>query len=168
MLRKTNMTLNEPDEIRSAFSCFATGVAVATTVGIGGRPVGITVSSFNSVSIDPPLLLWSIAHDTTSFEAFSQTAHFAVHILGEHQRQLSDRFATRCENKFADIDWGKGLNGDPILPDFSACFECSTEHRYQGGDHMIIVGRVLRFDDRDLAPLIFHRSEFHGKGRQAD
>ena len=162
------MTLNEPRKIRKAFGCFATGVAVATTVDRDGRRVGMTISSFNSVSIDPPLVLWSIGNDSLSYDAFTQSEHFAVIVLAEHQQDLSVRFAARGGDKFAGLDCKEGLNGVPILPEFAACFECSTEHRYEGGDHVIIVGRVLRFEDRELEPLIFYRGDYHGKGNRTD
>jgi 3-hydroxy-9,10-secoandrosta-1,3,5(10)-triene-9,17-dione monooxygenase reductase component len=132
--------LPEPEETRMAFGCFPTGVAVATTLDSQGRRVGMTISSFNSVSLDPPLVLWSIANDSLSYDAFANAEHFAVNVLKE------------------------GLKGIPILPEFAACFECSTEHHYPGGDHLIIVGRVHRFQDRELDPLIFYRSQFLGKG----
>ncbi|MBT8081066.1 MAG: flavin reductase family protein [Gammaproteobacteria bacterium] len=157
------MTLNGPDDFRKAYGCFATGVAVATTVGADGEPAGMTISSFNSVSLEPPLVLWSIAHDAKCFDAFMRADYFAIHVLGEKQQDLSGRFATRDNDKFVDLDWAQGLNGNPILPEFAACFECSTEHRYEGGDHVIIVGRVRRFEDRELDPLIFYRGAYHGK-----
>ena len=160
------MTLNEPENIRRAFGCFATGVAVATTLDREGRRVGMTISSFNSVSIDPPLVLWSIGNDSLSYDAFTLAGDFAVNVLAEHQQSLSERFAARGGDKFAGLDCAQGLHGVPILPEYAACFECSTEHRYDGGDHVIIVGRVLRFDDRELEPLIFYRGDYHGKGNR--
>lgn len=158
------MTLNKPEDIREAFGCFATGVGVATTVDDQGRRVGMTISSFNSVSIDPPLVLWSIANDSLSYDAFSTATHFAVNVLARHQQELSDRFATSGRDKFDGLECTEGAHGSPILPEFAACFECSTEFRYPGGDHMIIVGRVHRFENRELDPLIFYRGRFLGKG----
>jgi len=90
--------------------------------------------------------------------------HFAVNVLAEHQQDLSHRFAARGGDKFAGLECTEGLKGSPILPEFAACFECTTEHHYPGGDHLIIVGRVHRFQDRELDPLIFYRSQFLGKG----
>jgi len=158
------MTSNEPEETRRAFGCFATGVAVATTLDKQGGRVGMTISSFNSVSLDPPLVLWSIANDSLSYDAFSAADHFAVNVLAEHQQDLSDRFAARGGDKFAGLECKEGLSGSPILPEFAACFECTTEFRYPGGDHMIIVGRVHRFEDREVDPLIFYRGHFLRKG----
>lgn len=150
----------ETHDFRRALSCFATGVAVATTLDGAGAPAGITISSFNSVSLDPPLILWSVGVDSVSFDAFASADHFAVNVLAKHQAELSDRFAARSGDKFAGLGCREGLHGVPILPEFTACFECSTEYRYPGGDHLIIVGRVLRFEDHDLEPLIFYRSRF--------
>lgn len=156
------MTLDEPEKIRKAFGCFATGVAVATTLGKEKEPVGITISSFNSVSVDPPLVLWSVGNDSVSYEAFANAEHFAVNVLARHQEDLADRFAARGSDKFAGLAYAQGVHGVPILPEFAACFECSTEHLYPGGDHLIIVGRVTKFEDQALEPLIFYRSEFLG------
>lgn len=145
---------------RRALGCFATGVAVVTTVDGKGTKVGMTISSFNSVSLDPPLVLWSVADDSFSYDVFTNADHFAVNVLAMHQKDLADRFALSRENKFDGLDYKEGLHGIPILPDFAACFECSTEHIYPGGDHKIIVGRVLRVEDRETDPLIFYRGHY--------
>ena len=92
-------------------------------------------------------------------EDFVQAGHFAVHVLASHQEDLIDRFASREPDKFDGLECNAGIQGVPILPDYAACFECSTEHIYPGGDHEIIVGRVHRFEDRDGPPLVLHRSE---------
>jgi len=149
-------------DFRRALSIFATGVGVVTTLDKHGKNVGITISSFNSVSLEPPLILWSVGLDSMSYDAFVSAKHFAVHILGLHQMDLCDRFAQRSESKFDGIDCREGLHGLPILPDFAACFECSTEHVYAGGDHKIIVGRVLGVEERVAEPLVYYRGEFLG------
>lgn len=151
-------------EFRRALSCFATGVAVVTTLDSNGVRAGITVSSFNSVSMDPPLVLWSIADDANTYDAFINAEHFAVNVLTIGQQDLSDRFATKGVDKFDGVECKEGLHGIPILPAYAVCFECRTEHRYEGGDHKIIVGRVLRVEDRDEDPLIFYRGHFHSTG----
>ncbi len=150
----------EVDEFRSALSCFATGVTVVTTLDAKGEKVGITVSSFNSVSLEPPLILWSVGVDSMSYDVFTSAKYFAVHVLALDQQELSDRFAQSGNNKFATLDCSEGIHGVPILPEFAACLECSTEHVYAGGDHKIIVGRVHRCEDRETDPLIIHRSRF--------
>ena len=151
-------------EFRRALSCFATGVAVVTTLDSSGERVGMTISSFNSVSLDPPLVLWSIANNSNSYDAFINAEYFAVNVLTMEQQHLSDRFAQRGADKFEGLECREGLHGAPILPEYAACFECSTEHRYEGGDHKIIVGRVLRLEDRESDPLIFYRGRFLRKG----
>ena len=151
-------------EFRRALSCFATGVAVVTTLDGNGKWAGMTVSSFNSVSLNPPLILWSIANNAQSYDTFMNAEFFAVNVLTMEQQELSSRFATRGIDKFDGLDCREGLHGAPILPDYAACFDCGTEHRYDGGDHKIIVGRVLRLDDRESDPLIFYRGRFLKNG----
>lgn len=153
-----------PDEFRRALGCFATGVAVVTTVDGNGDWAGMTVSSFNSVSMDPPLVLWSIADNSVNYETFMDAEYFAVNVLTLGQQALSSRFASRRKDKFDGLECREGLHGAPILPEYAACFECRTEERFDGGDHKIIVGRVLRLEDRDEDPLIFYRGHFHSKG----
>ncbi len=156
--------IEEPEidlgEFRRALSCFATGVAVATTLDDSGERIGMTISSFSSVSMEPPLVLWSIAYDAQGYDAFIDAEYFAVNVLAKGQDELSERFATRGVDKFEGLDCREGLHGSPILPEYAACFECRTEHRYEGGDHKIIVGRVLWFDERESEPLIRYRSRF--------
>ena len=156
------MSPNEFDsvEYRRALGCFATGVAVVTALDRNGEKIGITVNSFNSVSLNPPLVLWSIGEESLSYSAFVEAEYFAVNVLATHQHEVCGRFASKGENKFLDLVCDEGLEGVPLLPEFSAVFECRTEHRYDGGDHKIIVGRVQRFEDRKTDPLIFYRGHF--------
>ena len=150
----------DPQQFRRALSCFATGVAVVTTVDAAGTGVGITVNSFSSVSLEPPLVLWSVAESSYNYELFTRAEFFAVNVLTKGQESLADRFAQRAESKFDGLDCRTGLNDVPLLPEFAACFECRTEHIYAGGDHKIIVGRVLRFEDHEADPLIFYRGDY--------
>jgi len=147
-------------EYKRALSCFATGVAIATTLDADGNKVGMTISSFNSVSLDPPLVLWSIANDANSYSAFIDAKYFAVNVLAMHQDHISSQFAQRGEDKFQGLECRCGINGVPLLPEYAACFECSMENIFDGGDHKIIVGRVLRLDDKESDPLIFYRGRF--------
>jgi len=148
------------DEYRRAMGCFATGVAVVTTCDADKTRFGLTVSSFNSVSLDPPLVLWSIAHDSLSYATFMEADYFVVNVLAMNQQDIAARFAKSGRNKFDGLDCSAGINGAPILPEFSAVYECRTAHRYDGGDHKIIVGSVLKFEDRGSDPLIFYRGHF--------
>lgn len=145
---------------RRALSCFATGVAVVTTVDATGAKVGMTINSFNSVSLDPPLILWSVAEDSYSYDVFTNAEYFAVNVLSMHQKGLADRFAQRQPDKFDGLDHREGLHGVPLLADFAACFECRLEYIYAGGDHKIIVGRVLRVEEHEADPLIFYRGHY--------
>ncbi|MDH5454486.1 MAG: flavin reductase family protein [Gammaproteobacteria bacterium] len=163
-MRSDDDPIIDHHEFRRALGCFATGVAVVTALDARGEKVGITISSFNSVSMNPPLVLWSIANSANTFDTFINAEYFAVNVLTIDQHELSSRFASKDIDKFAGLDCREGLHGAPILPEYAACFECRTEHRYDGGDHTIIVGRVLRLDDRDEDPLIFYRGHFHNKG----
>jgi 3-hydroxy-9,10-secoandrosta-1,3,5(10)-triene-9,17-dione monooxygenase reductase component len=156
------LSSNEIDlsEYRRALGSFATGVAVITTVDKNGNRAGLTVNSFNSVSLQPPLVLWSIACDSGACAAFLEAEHFAVNILSTHQRSICEKFAAGGTNKFDQIDCTEGLAGVPILPEFSSVFECKTQNIFDGGDHKIILGRVLRFEDRKTDPLIFYRGHY--------
>lgn len=146
---------------RSALGSFATGVTVVTTTDAQGTPVGMTASSFNSVSLKPPLVLWSIDKAANCFDVFNQSNHFAIHVLTEQQQSLSDLFGRPGpQDKFAAISTAQGTLGSPLLPDFNSLFECSLEHRYEGGDHIILVGRVHRFEQRNGKPLLFHGGRY--------
>ena len=151
----------DSEKFRKALGCFATGIAVVTSVDKDGAPIGMTVNSFNSVSLDPPLVLWSIANDSTRIEQFVNAKYFAVNILAEHQEDMSVRFATRGIDRFAGLKTMTGTGGIPRLPDYAACFECETEFQHEGGDHTIIVGRVIAFDDHATDPLIFYRGHYN-------
>lgn len=156
------MSSSKPDsqEFRRALGRFATGVAVVTTQDQLGRHAGITVSSFSSVSLDPPLVLWSIGRQSASYDTFAVADHFVVNVLTRDQQDICARFARTRFRRFDDLDCRQGIGGAPILPTYAAMFECTTEHRYAGGDHQIIVGRVANFDIGDAEPLIICRGEF--------
>ena len=153
---------------RDALGSFATGVTIATTRDADGAPVGVTASSFNSVSLDPPLVLWSLAKGALSRGAFSGSGHFAIHVLAAGQQDLSDRFARSGADKFADIAWSDGLLASPLFENCAARFECRTAHEYEGGDHIILVGEVVRFEARDVAPLLFHAGGYARRRARAD
>lgn len=147
-------------EFRKALGAFATGVTIITTRAEDGTPVGLTANSFNSVSLNPPLVLWSLAKTAMSLEVFRQAPNWAVHVLAADQDELSGRFARRGENKFAGLDVDTGLGGVPLLKGCTARFQCRTAFQYEGGDHVIFVGEVLSFDRSDAAPLVFHSGRY--------
>ena len=146
--------------LRAALGCFATGVAVVTTRGDGGVPVGLTVNSFNSVSLEPPLILWSIALAAPSIQAFREHDAFAVNILAADQADLCTRFANPAPDKFSGIDWREGHSGVPLIGGTVARFECRTHARYPGGDHEIYLGRVVALSSTDRPPLVICRGTF--------
>jgi len=152
----------DPAELRNTLGCFATGVAIVTTLGPDGRPVGMTINSFNSVSMDPPLVLWSIAKKAPSYDAFRANRGFVVNILSEHQLDLCLQFSRPSEDKFAGVDFEPGLNGIPQLTGAAAHLECVTHDRVEGGDHTIIIGRVIGLRASDAQPLLFHRGKLRG------
>lgn len=148
-------------DLRTALGSFATGVTVITALAPDGERIGLTISSFNSVSLDPPLILWSLSLSSPKLEAFSRASHYAVNILAADQRWLSDRFAGRDSDRFADLPQHVGLCGAPLIDGCCAWFECANEAHYPGGDHRIFVGRVERFVHNEAAsPLVFHNGRY--------
>ncbi len=154
------MSENDPRHFRNALSQFATGVTVVTTTNADNAPVGVTASSFNSVSLDPPLVLWSLAKSAKSMPAYQNAGGFNVHILASHQDVLSNQFARPSENKFNGVDWKPCENGHPVLPEYAALFRCETQYQYEGGDHVIFVGKVIEFETHDYPVLVFHGGQY--------
>jgi len=130
-------------ELRQALGKYTTGVTIVTA-DVDGKKVGMTANSFSSLSLDPPLVLWSLRRNSTNFADFLSATHFAVNVLSGSQIELSQRFAKSSPDKFVGIDHGVGITGSPVFADAAAIFECRTEAFHDGGDHMIMVGRVLK------------------------
>ena len=148
-------------EFRRTLGTFATGVTVITALGRDGKPLGMTISSFNSVSLDPPLILWCLSLSSPSLEAFRSASHYAVNVLSADQEALSNRFASRSGNRFAEVSTRPGLAGVPLIEGCCAWFECTQHAHYAGGDHLIFVGYVEQFaQDETMAPLIFHGGNY--------
>ncbi|MBN0975821.1 flavin reductase [Pseudomonas hygromyciniae] len=145
---------------RRALGNFATGVTVVTAADANGRKVGVTANSFNSVSLDPPLILWSIDKRSTSHEVFETASHFAVNVLAADQIDLSNNFARPKEDRFAEVEYQAGEGGAPILADCSARFECEKFQQVDGGDHWIMIGKVVAFDDCGRSPLLYHQGAY--------
>jgi 3-hydroxy-9,10-secoandrosta-1,3,5(10)-triene-9,17-dione monooxygenase reductase component len=150
----------DPKEFRTALGSFTTGVTVITARAGDGTAVGLTANSFNSVSLDPPMVLWSLSKKAQSLPAFTTTRHWAVHVLAADQESLSDRFARRGEDKFAGLALESGHEGVPLLKGCSARFQCKTSFQYEGGDHIIFVGEVVAFDRCEHPPLAFHAGRY--------
>ncbi|SAL50031.1 flavin reductase family protein [Caballeronia telluris] len=150
---------------RDALSQFATGVTVITTRSPSGQLIGITASSFNSVSLDPPLVLWSLATKSASMPVFQSNSHYVVNVLAASQIDLCKRFATVKGDRFAGVSHAAGDTGMPVLDGALAWFECHNRSRYQEGDHVIFVGEVERCgvheNAKDIAPLVFQAGAFH-------
>ena len=151
----------DPQQFRAALGMFATGVTIVTVRSADGGLVGLTANSFNSVSLDPPLVLWSLARRAGSMPVFTQGSHYAINILAADQKALAQRFATRDIDRFAGVAWREGAGGAPVLEGSVATFECANRSRYEEGDHVIFVGEVERCTARAGAqPLIFHGGRY--------
>ena len=150
----------DPRAFRRALGNFATGVTVVTAADACGRKVGVTANSFNSVSLDPPLVLWSIDKRSNSHEVFEQASHFAVNVLAADQIDLSNNFARPKDDRFAEIEYEPGEGGAPVFADCAARFHCENYQQVDGGDHWIMIGKVVRFDDFGRAPLLYHQGAY--------
>lgn len=146
--------------LRNALGRYVTGVTIITTRTAVGKLAGLTANSFTAVSLDPPLVLWSLKTTSSSLASFEEANHFAVHVLGTWQYALSQQFAKRGEDKFNNVAHAPGLGGCPLLADALATFECSKETRIVGGDHVVFFGRVERASYRDGEPLIFSAGRY--------
>ncbi|WP_159917689.1 flavin reductase family protein [Pantoea sp. 18069] len=145
---------------RAALGTFATGVTVITAVGRNGEPIGLTANSFNSVSLDPPLVLWSLARKAFSLQDFVAARHWAVHVLSAEQEGISNQFARGGQDKFAGVACVPSEHGVPLLQRCAARFECTTTFQYEGGDHIIFVGEVTQFEKNAHPPLVFHAGKY--------
>ena len=167
----TNTTTIDSKQFRNALGSFTTGVTVVTTRGVEGEDVGLTANSFNSVSLDPPMVLWSLARKSSTAAAFMAAEHFAVHILASDQEHVSNQFAKRGIDRFAGLAVERGHGDVPLLAGCSARFECRTSYRHDGGDHVILVGEVVAFDSfgrrSALRPRSIERSRFESLAAQS-
>ena len=154
-------TGSDPRTLRDALGCFATGVTVVTCLDADGRPFGITANSFTSVSLEPPLLLVCLHKLAASAAALTEASHFAVNVLQTGQQPASMRFSTRDEDRFGTTPWSCGEAGAPILKDSLGVFECERFAVYDGGDHHILVGQVVKASfDAGLDPLLYFRGRY--------
>lgn len=149
-------------QFKQALRQFATGVTVVTARSPSGTLAGLTVSSFNSVSLQPPLVLWSLKVDSGAMGVMSEVSHYAIHVLGADQQALAEQFAGPRELRWQGVAWHAGGSGAPLLPGCMAVFECFNRSRYEEGDHVIFVGEVERCSSRPgQAPLLHHGGRFH-------
>ena len=145
---------------RRALGMFATGITVVTTRDAAGHPVGLTVNSFNSVSLDPPLIVWSLSRQFTQREAFEHCNHYAINVLSADQESLSKLFAGKAKDRFAGLEWDVGTHDVPLLRGCCAHFEVRNDVRHEGGDHLLFIGEVLRFDRAEKAPLLYFEGAY--------
>ncbi len=154
----------DPKALRGALGRFATGVTITTCRGSEGEPVGLTVNSFSALSLDPPLVLWSLRLASPAVAAFRHAGHFAINVLAMSQLDLSRRFASPVPDRFAEGRWRDGQGGSPVLEGACAVFECATEAELPMGDHLLFVGRVLALHETPVAPLLFRSGHYHQLG----
>lgn len=153
-----------PTEFRQALGMFATGVTIVTARAQNGTLVGLTANSFNSVSLSPPLVLWSLARSAGSLAAFSTGSHYAINILSADQQDLARQFAAKDKDRFASVQFVPGSGGAPLIAGAVATFECFNRSRYEEGDHVIFVGEVERCHYQPGAsPLLFHGGKFYSE-----
>ncbi|HZQ60399.1 MAG TPA: flavin reductase family protein [Casimicrobiaceae bacterium] len=145
---------------RDALGRFATGVTIITTVSAEGQPVGLTANSFNSVSLTPPLILWSLNRRSKSLAAFEKSTHYAVNVLCAEQIALAGRFASPVEDRFEGVEWRRGKAGMPLFDGCVAWFECSSLSKHEGGDHVIFLGQVEDFGHGDHLPLLYSAGNY--------
>jgi flavin reductase (DIM6/NTAB) family NADH-FMN oxidoreductase RutF len=158
-----NTTLIDTREFRNALGCFATGITVITALDENRAPVGLTANSFTSLSLDPPLILFCVDRTIKSFQAIHANRHFAVNILREDQEHLSRQFARSGAEKWNGVNFESWDTGCPILDGCIANLECDVEQVFEGGDHIIVVGKVRRMrfdDDADCRPLLYFKGRY--------
>lgn len=153
-------TATDPRHLRSALGRFVTGVAVITTRTPEGKLEGLTANSFSAVSLDPPLVLWSLRDTSPSLPGFEDASYFAVNVLGAWQQALSQHFAARNTDKFKSVVHAPGLGGCPLIFGALATFECIKETNVTGGDHVVFFGRIQRASYREGQPLIFSAGKY--------
>ncbi|MCL6636948.1 MAG: flavin reductase family protein [Alicyclobacillus sp.] len=147
-------------QFRDIAGCFATGVTVVTTQDAAGLPAGMTVNSFTSLSLDPPLVLVTIAKTSSLFDTFMQAGGYAVNILRADQEGLSRQFATKNIDRFAQVSYRTGVSGSPVLDGVLAYFDCRVVDRHPAGDHVILIGEVVDGGLNDGHPLLFYRGKY--------
>ncbi|ULK99322.1 flavin reductase family protein [Bradyrhizobium sp. I71] len=150
----------DPRDFRNALGTYATGVTIITAAAPDGKPYGLTCNSFASVSLNPPLVLWSLVVYSSSLAIFQNASHFTVNVLGASQQALANKFAKSSDDKFTGLDWAPGLGNAPVLAESVANFQCRSVNRYYGGDHVIFLGAVEAYTYNAKEPLLFARGAF--------
>jgi len=162
------MSQFEPRALREAFGSFTTGVTVVTTHDTQNIPLGFTANSFTSVSIDPPLVLVCMANSSANYEVLVKADRFAINILSEQQKEVSNTFARPVVDRFSTVNWRKGPHGSPILDDVSAWFDCSSYKQVEAGDHIILIGKVEAFEANAAPGLGYSRGAYVTPSMEAE
>ena len=154
----------DPRDFRTALGSYATGVTIITVAGGDGKPYGITCNSFASVSLNPPLVLWSLVLYSSSLSAFQDASHFAVNVLGISQQALANKFAKSSDDKFVGVEWARGKHGLPVLGEGTVAHaECELYQVVNAGDHAIVIGLILDGEHKlDISPLMYFRRAYSG------
>lgn len=161
------MTAFDSLELRRTLGRFATGICVAATIDADDQPVGMTINSFGSLSLEPPLILWSIGNGSSLRAAFEQHGYFSINVLRVDQVALSNTFAMSPGERFAGLDWTSGIGGVPLLAGCIAHFQCALERVLPGGDHQLILGRVVALEQFEGDPLLFYAGGYRRIGDSA-
>lgn len=149
------------EDFRAALGQFTTGVTIVTASAPDGRLLGLTANSFNSVSLSPPLVLWSLSNQSSSMPGFRAASHYAINVLAADQRLLAERFSRKGLDRFEGVAWRAGLTGAPVIDGAVAVFECRNRSQHAEGDHLIFVGEVAHCRRRvGAAPLVYHGGRF--------
>ncbi len=159
-MKSTSAEDFDPKDYRRTLGQFATGVTIITTRSQEGRAIGLTVNSFTSVSLEPPLVLWCLVRQSPNLQAFQETSHFAVNILAAGQHGLSRRFASPVPDKFESVPWEEGKARVPLLAGVAAQFVCRKVGQFDGGDHVIFLGQVEEYRRSEEKPLVFHSGRY--------
>ncbi len=154
----------EGRELRNALGRFATGVCLITTVTEEGVPMALTANSFSSVSLDPPLVLWNLQDSSDVYDIFATPKHFAINVLALEQQDLSNQYAKKGQHEIEAAHFDAGKFGAPIIKNALVSFECELETTHPGGDHLIIVGRILDMQERAGEPLLFYAGGYRELG----
>lgn len=147
-------------DFKKALGNYPTGVTVVTTFDKQNNPIGLTVNSFASVSLDPLLILWSIDKKSGSYQTFLEVEKFAVNILADDQADVCSLFASKVEDRFSQCKWEKSERQLPVLSDSLAQLECKTAKQIDAGDHVIFIGEVIHIHNEEKNPLLYHRRNF--------
>jgi len=164
------MTELQSTDLRQALGSFVSGITVVTCMDNDAQPIGVTVSSFCSLSLDPPMVLWCLARNARSAPAFMNADMFCAHVLAHNQWHVAEKFATRGADKFGQLSWSLNDARLPIINGCTARFECQRAAVHDGGDHWIVTGLVQQFESADLEPLAYHRGRYAltHRGEHAD